>query len=210
MQAGASSLRAPRRLLSTDTRQSVRRIARALAMENRRWRAATIAMSICSALTILCCMCDHGSFRPGRGAWFRNSRSTAATHGRSNTTEFDVHNRTIPRSSWFGVANPLTVGRRLTTTDDQTKLISSHDYGRRLGSLIPPSEGWMPYILVCIGSASMVAAVYGGNFGRRQWRDSDHTTSRRAPPAWGPHMTDYPLREWIRDLLDWVTLCVRP
>ena len=65
---------------------------------------------------------------------------------------------------------------------------------RRLGRLIPADEGRLTYALILIGTASMIEAVYGGRFARRRWT-SDTDINRKVPPAWGPHMRDYPLRK---------------
>ena len=61
------------------------------------------------------------------------------------------------------------------------------------------------YILACAGTVSLLTAVYGG-FGKRRW-NTDSDINRKVPPSWGPHMRDYPLRQWIQDIAEWCTLC---
>ena len=181
-------------------------------MEKVRWKTVTIW----TALTILCSLCYHGSFEPGSGAWLSKLRSTATIHGHKDTTKFDANAVTGERiqvydGSGSGQSGGLSAHHNDSPTTDyqpsDSQLLTKCVQRRRLGLSIPSSKGWTPYALACVGAASIIAAVYGGSFGRKRWHtESEATISRRVPPAWGPHMNDYPLREWIRDLLDWCTL----
>jgi len=46
--------------------------------------------------------------------------------------------------------------------------------------------------------------MYAG-FGKQKWQ-GDAAIDRKIPPAWGPHMRNYPLRDWVRDIAELCTL----
>ena len=153
-------------------------------MEKVRWK------NMITSLCLWCLLCYHGRFRPGSGA-DGLLRSMATTNGHEDTSEFiamkDISQRIqVIDTPGSGQSGEFSAHRDDSPTKDyqpsESALMTDHVQSRRLGLSIPSGKGQMSYFLVCIGTAGLVAAVYGGGYGRRRWStESEVITSRRVP-----------------------------